>query len=190
MLREHQEQNKNNQETKMTKVTKFEQVCIKKDGSISQRARYLFETDKIGRYYHDLDDIVLHPWHVTSGRGFSTVVDNLELIREILRSVKCTFTEGNDAPRGGHAGQFIRFAKNSILGALQAALGPEKGRALYTGLGLSSVLSEQTIEYLKGMTASQAYMLSAYYKDAWKVLHGHKSKDRCIAVFPDEIEGE
>ena len=171
----------------MTKVTKFEQVCIKKDGRISQRARYLFETDKeIGRYYLDLDVVVLHPWHVTSGRGFSTVVDNLEVIREILKSIKCSFVEGNDAPRGGKTGQFIRFSKRDILGALQAAFGSEKGRALYTVLGLSSVLSEQAIEDLKGMTASQAYMLSAYYKDAWEVLHGHKSKDRCIAVFPDE----
>ena len=175
----------------MTKVTMFEQICVKKDGRISQRARYLFETDKkIGRYYLDSDDVVLHPWHVSSGRCFGTVVDNIELIREILRSVRCAFTEGNDAPRGGHAGQFIRFTKITILGALQAAFGAEKGRALYTGLGLSSALSEQAIEDLKGMTASQAYMLSAYYKDAWKVLHGHKSKDRCIAVFPDEIEGE
>ena len=167
--------------------TEFAKVCIKKDGRISQRARYLFETDKeIGRYYLDSDVVVLHPWHVSSGRGFSTVVDNIELIREILRSVKCAFTEGNDAPRGGHAGQFIRFTKSSILGALQAAFGSEKGRALYVDLGLSVVLSEQTIEDLKGMTASQAYMLSAYYKDAWEVLHGHKSKDRCIAIFPDE----
>ena len=171
--------------------TEFAKVCIKKDGRISQRARYLFETDKeIGRYYLDSDVVVLHPWHVSSGRGFSTVVDNIELIRKILRSVQCAFTEGNDAPRGGHAGQFIRFTKNSILGALQAAFGSEKGRALYVDLGLSVVLSEQTIEDLKGMTASQAYMLSAYYKDAWKVLHGDWSKDRCIAVFPDEIEGE
>lgn len=46
----------------MAKVTKFEQVCIKKDGRISQRARYLFETDKeIGRYYLDSDIVVLHP---------------------------------------------------------------------------------------------------------------------------------
>lgn len=175
----------------MTKVTKFEQVCIKKDGRISQRARYLFETDKkIGRYYLDSDVVVLHPWHVTSGRGFSTVVDNLEVIREILKSIKCSFTEGNDAPRGGHAGQFIRFNKRDFLDGLQAAFGSEKGRALYIDLGLSVVLSDDTLEELKGMTASQAYMLSAYYKDAWEVLHGHKSKDRGIAIFPDEIEGE
>ena len=175
----------------MTKVTKFEQVCIKKDGRISQRAHYLFETDKkIGRYYLDSDVVVLHPWHVTSGRGFSTVVDNLEVIREILRSIKCSFVEGNDAPRGGKSGAFISIRKIDLLDGLIRAFGTEKGRALYTGLGLSSALSEQTIEDLKCMTASQAYMLSAYYKDAWEVLHGHKSKDRSIVIFPDEIEGE
>ena len=171
--------------------TEFAKVCIKKDGRISQRARYLFETDKeIGRYYLDSDVVVLHPWHVSSARGFSTVVDNIELIREILRSVKCAFTEGNDAPRGGKSGAFISIRKIDLLDGLISAFGTEKGRALYTGLGLSSALSEQTIEDLKCMTASQAYMLSAYYKDAWEVLHGHKSKDRCIAVFPDEFTEE
>ena len=169
----------------MTKVTEFEKICIKKDGTVSHRAHYLFGTID-GHNCSSDDAVVIHPWHVSSGRGFSTVVDNIELIREILRSVKCAFTEGNDAPRGGHAGQFIRFTKDAILGALQAAFGSERGRALYVDLGLSVVLSEQTIEDLKGMTASQAYMLSAYYKDAWEVLHGHKSKDHCIAVFPDE----
>ena len=99
----------------MAKKVTFEQICVKKDGRISQRARYLFETDKkIGRYYLDSDDVVLHPWHAR-GRGFVTIVDNTELIREILRSVKCAFTEGNDAPRGGHVGQFIRFTKIAIL---------------------------------------------------------------------------
>lgn len=172
----------------MTKVTKFEQVCIKKDGRISQRARYLFETDK--GYYLDSDFVVLHPWHVTSGRGFSTVVDNLEVIREILKSIKCSFVEGNDAPRGGQSGQFIRFNKRDFLNGLLDTFGAGKGRALYIDLGLSVVLSDDTLEELKGMTARQAYMLSAYYKDACGVLHGHKSKDRSIAVFPDEIEGE
>lgn len=168
----------------MAKITGFEKVCIKKDGSVSHRAHYLFGTVD-GRCSSDAT-VVIHPWHVTSGRGFTTIVDNAEQIRGILRSIKCNFIEGNDAPRGGHAGQFIQFNKITILGALQAAFGSEKGRALYTVLGLSSVLSEQAIEDLKGMTARQAYMLSAYYKDAWEVLHGHKSKDHCIAVFPDE----
>ena len=72
--------------------TEFAKVCIKKDGRISQRARYLFETDKeIGRYYLDSHVVVLHPWHVSSGRGFSTIVDNAEQIRRNIRSIKCPF---------------------------------------------------------------------------------------------------
>ena len=173
----------------MTKVTKFEQVCIKKDGTVSHRAHYLFGTVD-GRNCSSDDVVILHPWHVSSARGFSTIVDNAEQIRGILRSIKCNFIEGNDAPRGGKSGAFISIRKIDLLDGLISTFGTEKGRALYTGLGLSSALSEQTIEDLKGMTASQAYMLSAYYKDAWEVLHGHKSKDHCIAVFPDEFTEE
>ena len=169
----------------MAKVTEFEKICIKKDGTVSHRAHYLFGTVD-GRNCSTDDTVVIHPWHVSSGRGFSTVVDNAEQIRRILRSVNCPFTEGNDAPRGGKSGAFIRVRKIDLLDGLIRAFGSEKGRALYVDLGLSVVLSEQTIEDLKDMTASQAYMLSAYYKDAWEVLHGHKSKDHCIAVFPDE----
>lgn len=173
----------------MTKVTKFEQVCIKKDGTVSHRAHYLFGTID-GHNCSSDDTVVIHPWHVSSGRGFSTVVDNIELIREILRSVKCAFTEGNDAPRGGKSGAFISIGKIDLLDGLISTFGTKKGRALYTGLGLSSVLSEQTIEDLKCMPARQVCMLSAYYKYAWKVLHGDWSKDRCIAIFPDEFTEE
>ena len=169
----------------MTKVTEFEKICIKKDGTVSHRAHYLFGTVD-GRNCSSDDTVVIHPWHVSSGRGFTTIVDNAEQIRGILRSIKCPFIEGNDAPRGGKSGAFISIRKQDLLDGLISTFGTEKGRALYTVLGLSSALSEQTIEDLKGMTASQAYMLSAYYKDAWEVLHGHKSKDHCIAVFPDE----
>ena len=124
--------------------TEFAKVCIKKDGRISQRARYLFETDKeIGRYYLDSDVVVLHPWHVSSGRGFSTVVDNIELIREILRSVKCAFTEGNDAPRGGKSGAFISIRKIDLLDGLIRTFGVEKGRRVYRELGVSPVLTAE-----------------------------------------------
>lgn len=171
----------------MTKVTKFEQVCIKKDGRISQRARYLFETDKeSGRYYLDSDYVVLHPWHVSSGRGFSTVVDNIELIREILKSIKCSFVEGNDAPKGGQSGQFIRFNKRDFLNGLNRVFGVS-GRRLYVELGLSSVLTAKEIETLKTMTPDVAAMLASYYKDAWRVINKQQlTKDFSIAVFPDE----
>ena len=170
-----------------SKVTKFEQVCIKKDGRISQRARYLFETDKkIGRYYTTTDYVTLHPWHVTSGRGFTTVVDNLEIIREILKSIKCSFVEGNDAPRGGKTGQFSRFDKRDFLDGLRDTFGAGKGRALYVELGLSSVLTAGDIETLKTMTPDAAAMLTPYYHDAWRVMNKQLVKDLSIAVFPDE----
>lgn len=170
-----------------SKDTKFEQVCTKKNGHISHRAKYIFETDKnIGRYYTTTDYVILHPWHVSSGRGFSTVVDNLEVIREILKSVKCSFVEGNDAPRGGQSGQFIRFNKRDFIDALQVTFGVGKGRALYVELGLSSVLTGREIETLKTMTPDAAAMLDRYYRDAWRVINRQLSKDLSIAVFPDE----
>ena len=170
-----------------SKVTKFEQVCIKKDGHISHRAKYLFETDKnIGRYYITTDYVILHPWHAGSGRWFSTVVDNLEVIREILKSVKCSFVEGNDAPRGGQSGQFIRFNKRDFIDALLVTFGDSKGRALYVELGLSSVLTAGAIETLKTMTPDAAAMLTPYYYAAWRVINKQLSKVLSIAVFPDE----
>ena len=108
----------------MAKVTEFEKICIKKDGTVSHRAHYLF-----GRCSSD-DTVVIHPWHVSSGRGFSTIVDNAEQIRGILRSIKCNFIEGNDAPRGGKSGAFISIRKIDLLDGLISTFGTEKGRAL------------------------------------------------------------
>lgn len=167
--------------------TEFAKVCIKKDGRISQRARYLFETDKeIGRYYLDSDVVVLHPWHVSAGRGFSTVVDNIELIREILRSVKCAFTEGNDAPRGGKSGAFISIRKQDLLDGLISTFGTEKGRRVYRELGVSPVLTAEGVESLKNLDKKYAVLLSSYYFSAWKVLNLGTALWHSIAVFPDE----
>ena len=169
----------------MTKVTKFEQVCIKKDGRISQRAHYLFGTVD-GRNCSSDDVVILHPWHVSSGRGFSTIVDNAEQIRGILRSIKCNFIEGNDAPRGGKSGAFISIRKQDLLDGLISTFGTEKGRRLYRELGVSPVLTAEGIESLKNLDKKCAVLLSSYYHSAWEVLHGHKSKDRSIVIFPDE----
>ena len=172
----------------MTKVTKFEQVCIKKDGTVSHRAHYLFGTVD-GRCSSD-DTVVIHPWHVSSGRGFSTVVDNAEQIRRILRSIKCNFIEGNDAPRGGKSGAFISIRKQDLLDGLISTFGTEKGRRVYRELGVSPVLTAEGIESLKNLDKKCVALLSSYYYDAWKVLHGDWSKDCCIAIFPDEFTEE
>ena len=168
----------------MTKVTKFEQVCIKKDGTVSHRAHYLFGTVD-GRCSSD-DTVVIHPWHVSSGRGFSTIVDNAEQIRGILRSIKCNFIEGNDAPRGGKSGAFISIRKIDLLDGLISTFGIEKGRRLYRELGVSPVLTAEAVESLKNLDKKCVALLSSYYYSAWAVLNLGTNVWHSIAVFPDE----
>lgn len=172
----------------MAKVTEFEKICIKKDGTVSHRAHYLFGTVD-GRCSSD-DTVVIHPWHVSSGRGFSTIVDNAEQIRGILRSIKCPFIEGNDAPRGGKSGAFISIRKQDLLDGLISTFGTEKGRRVYRELGVSPVLTAEGVESLKNLDKKCAGLLSSYYYSAWAVLNLGNAAWHSIAVFPDEIEGE
>ena len=168
----------------MAKVTEFEKVCIKKDGTVSHRAHYLFGTVD-GRCSSD-DTVVIHPWHVTKGRGFTTIVDNAEQIRGILRSIKCSFIEGNDAPRGGKSGAFISIRKQDLLDGLISTFGTEKGRRLYRDLGVSHVLTAEGIESLKNLDKKCVALLSSYYYSAWAVLNLGTALWHSIAVFPDE----
>ena len=169
----------------MAKVTEFEKICIKKDGTVSHRAHYLFETIN-GRNSSTEDTVVLHPWHVTSGRGFSTIVDNAEQIRMILRSIKCPFIEGNDAPRGGQSGAFISIRKQDLLDGLISTFGTEKGRRVYRELGVSPVLTAEGVETLKNLDKKCVALLSSYYYSAWAVLNLGTDLWHSIAVFPDE----
>ena len=168
----------------MAKITEFEKVCIKKDGTVSHRAHYLFGTVD-GRCSSD-DTVVIHPWHVTKGRGFTTIVDNAEQIRGILRSIKCPFTEGNDAPRGGKSGAFISIRKQDLLDGLISTFGTEKGRKFYRDLGVSTVLTAEGIESLKNLDKKCVALLSSYYYSAWAVLNLGTNLWHSIAVFPDE----
>ena len=169
----------------MAKVTEFEKICIKKDGTVSHRAHYLFGTVD-GRNCSTHDTVVIHPWHVTSGRGFTTIVDNAEQIRGILRSIKCPFTEGNDAPRGGKSGAFISIRKQDLLDGLISTFGTEKGRKFYRDLGVSTVLTAEGIESLKNLDKKCVALLSSYYYSAWAVLNLGTALWHSIAVFPDE----
>ena len=168
----------------MAKVTEFEKICIKKDGTVSHRAHYLFGTVD-GRCSSDAT-VVIHPWHVTSGRGFTTIVDNAEQIRGILRSIKCPFTEGNDAPRGGKSGAFISIRKQDLLDGLISTFGTEKGRKFYRDLGVSTVLTAEGVESLKNLDKKCVALLSSYYYSAWAVLNLGTALWHSIAVFPDE----
>ena len=169
----------------MAKVTEFEKICIKKDGTVSHRAHYLFGTVD-GRNCSSDDTVVIHPWHVTSGRGFSTIVDNAEQIRGILRSIKCNFIEGNDAPRGGKSGAFISIRKQDLLDGLISTFGTEKGRRVYRELGVSPVLTAEGVESLKNLDKKCAVLLSSYYYSAWAVLNLGNASWQSIAVFPNE----
>ena len=110
----------------------FEAVCLKKDGHVSHRAMYLFE--RIGKEGNTDQRVYLHPVHTCKGKGFINLIDNLEEVRKILRSIKCTFTQGNDAPRGGRTGDWIAFYKSDFLKSLQTAFGLDKGREIYREL--------------------------------------------------------
>lgn len=172
----------------MTKVTEFEKICIKKDGTVSHRAHYLFGTVD-GRCSSDAT-VVIHPWHVSSGRGFTTIVDNAEQIRRILRSIKCPFIEGNDAPRGGKSGTFISIRKQDLLDGLISTFGTEKGRRVYRELGVSPVLTAEGVESLKNLDKKCVALLSSYYYSAWAVLNLGNAAWHSIAVFPDEFTEE
>ena len=166
-------------------VNEFERVCIKKDGTISHRAHYLFGTVD-GRNCSNDDAVIIRTWHVSSGRGFSTVVDNAEQIRRILRSIKCPFIEGNDAPRGGKSGDFISVRKIDLLDGLIRTFGTKKGRKIYRELGVSPVLTAEGVESLKNINRKQAVLLSSYYHSAWKVINLGTDLSQSIAVFQGE----
>lgn len=168
----------------------FENVCLKKDGHVSHRGMYLFERiDKEG----DTDgSVCLHPVHVNRSKGFVNLIDNLEEVRKILRSIKCAFTEGNDAPRGGRTGDYVAFYKSDFLKALQAAFGIDKGRAIYRELRM---YKEITREEMAAVAKVEDKILSSmisfpYHYALWEIQHEpEKIKERKI-LFEKEFEAE
>lgn len=168
----------------------FEQVCLKKDGHVSHRAMYLFERiDKTG----DTDASVrLHPVHTCKGKGFVNLIDNLEQVKRILRSIKCEFWSGNDAPRGGRTGDYVAFYKSDFLKALQAAFGLDKGREIYRELRM---YKEFTREEMEAVAKVEDKILSSmisypYHCARWIVDHEpEKIKERKI-LFEKEFEAE
>lgn len=168
----------------------FEKICIKKDGHVSHRAMYLFERiDKTG----DTDSrVCLHPVHVNRGKGFVSLIDNIEQVRRILRSIRCEFWSGNDAPRGGRTGDWISFYKSDFLKALQAAFGLDKGRAIYRELRMYKEFTREEIETVaKVEDKILSNMISyPYHYARWVIEHEpEKIKEREI-LFEKEFEAE
>lgn len=163
---------------------------MKKDGHVSHRGMYLFERiDKTG----DIDArVCLHPVHVNRGKGFVSLIDNLEEIKKILRSIKCTFTEGNDAPRGGRTGDYVMFYKSDFLKALQAAFGVDKGREIYRELHM---YKEITREEMAAVAKVEDKILSSmikypYHYAHWIMQHEPEKIKECQILFEKEFEAE
>lgn len=168
----------------------FEMICLKKDGHVSHRGMYLFERiDKEG----DTDErVYLHPIHINRSKGFVNLVDNLEQIRRILRSIKCSFTQGNDAPRGGSTGNWISFYKSDFLKALQAAFGVDKGREVYRELRM---FKEFTREEMETVAKVEDKILSRmisypYYYAFWIMQHEPEKIKTCKVLFEKGFEAE
>ena len=168
----------------------FKNVCLKKDGHVSHRAMYLFERiDKTG----DTEQrVYLHPVHVNKGKGFVSLIDNLEEIKKILRSIKCPFTQGNDAPRGGRTGAWIAFYKTDFLKALQEAFGIEKGREIYRELRMFKEFTrEEMAEIAKVNNKILSNMISYPYHAAfWQIQHEPESIKQCQVLFEKTFERE
>ena len=60
----------------------------------------------------------------THGRGrFVSISYSMdEQARELLTALKIPFTEGNDAPRGGRTGAYLRFDLRKLRGALARSI--------------------------------------------------------------------
>ena len=168
----------------------FKNVCLKKDGHVSHRAMYLFERiDKTG----DTDQrVYLHPVHTCKGKGFVNLIDNLEVVKELLRSIRCSFRSGNDAPRGGRTGDYVVFYKSDFLKALQAAFGIDKGRAIYRELRMYHEFTrEEMAEIAKVNNKILSNMISYPYHYAYWIMHHEPEKIKeCQVLFEKEFEAE
>ena len=168
----------------------FEKACLKKDGHVSHRAMYLFERiDKTG----DTEQrVYLHPVHTCKGKGFINLIDNLEEVKELLRSIRCSFRSGNDAPRGGRTGDYVVFYKSDFLKALQAAFGIDKGRAIYRELRMFKEFTREEMEvFSKIEDKILSNMISYPYHYAYWIMH-HEPENikQCQVLFEKEFEAE
>lgn len=174
----------------MNKITEFERVCLKKDGHVSHRGMYLFE--RIDKEGNTEQRVCLHPVHINRSKGFVNLVDNLEQVKRILRSIKCEFWSGNDAPRGGRTGDYIVFYKSDFLKALQAAFGIDKGREIFRELRM---YKEFTREEMAAVAKVEDKILSSmisfpYHYARWVIDHEPEKIKEHKILFEKEFEAE
>lgn len=169
----------------------FETVCLKKDGHVSHRAMYLFERiDQTG----DTDaSVCLHPVHVNRGKGFVSLIDNLEQVKKILRSIRCSFWSGNDAPRGGRTGDYVAFYKSDFLKALQAAFGMDKGREIYRELRMYKEITREEMAEIAKVVDNKilnSMIKYPYHYAHWIMEHEPEKIKECQILFEKEFEAE
>ena len=174
----------------MNKATEFERICLKKNGHVSHRAMYLFE--RIDKEGDTEQRVYLHPVHINKSKGFVNLIDNLKQIREILRSIKCPFTQGNDAPRGGSTGNWIAFYKLDFMKSLQKSFGVDKGREIYRELRMFKEFTrEEMQEFAKIENKIINEMISYPYHYAfWIMRHEPENIKQCQVLFEKQFEAE
>ena len=130
--------------------------------------------------------------HINKSKGFVNLVDNLEQIRRVLRSIKCPFTQGNDAPRGGRTGKYIAFYKSDFLKSLQACFGVDKGREVYRELRMFKEFSREEMKvFSKVEDKVLNEMISYPYHHAfWIMQHEPENIKQCQVLFEKQFEAE
>lgn len=82
---------------------RLEKMCYTKAGYLHPKYRNL-TCVLMGNKFHGCD------WSKCGHRHFS-MSDHRPVVREALKKLGLDFTEGNDAPRGGQAGQYIELSR-------------------------------------------------------------------------------
>ena len=146
--------------------TEFAKICLKKDGHVNMHTR----EQVIVNDSRNGTEIRVHAFPVSGSKKWTRITDNSALIRGLLDSIGCRFTEGNAAPRHGQTGDYILIQRQDLLDALKHTFGAEDGRRIYAELG-ACCLTEMQCEFLKAADEDTARLLDAAMRKARAALH-------------------
>ena len=79
----------------------------------------LYKVQRNSKLYFDIKALAehgqSHTYTVRRSGGYTNIYDSTERIINILKALKIAYELGNDAPRGGREGRFIRLTGKAIL---------------------------------------------------------------------------
>jgi len=81
----------------------------KKDGNLTMRS-----IEGINHYAHKQEDGKFYPTYTTGSRRNKKIVTN-DNIETIIKKLGFKYETGNDAPRGGQTGNFIKVSKSTFI---------------------------------------------------------------------------